>query len=385
MTFHPSDTHISDSRPLIVISLMILLGSMGGATALHAQAEAFRYPAECERSALGYCIQCKQDGPDPCRLLSEQGTVLGKGSLREMQKRLGQELKNRYGDGYSNLPFWTMGGKQFWADQYVLAGWRIQKNVFTGHHRLLDGDGVRQAWGSYEECRAVFASFRARRSISPRSSHWIILIHGLLRSARAMDPLMDELKRPGYEVISINYPSSYSGISAHAQQLATVLNRVRHEVDSISFVTHSMGGIVLRKLLSLDQPWKKKMKMGRVVMVAPPSKGSDLARLLDEWYPDSWIGAEGLEDLTPEEVNKLPYPETEFGIIAGIGPDKEGWNPLLDGNDDGTLKLKNVKTKQATDIMTVQQQHSLLMYDDRVPSAVCHFLQNGSFPDNKQN
>ena len=338
---------------------------------------------DCKRGALGYCIECGNGGSEPCRLLSDTGQVVGSGSLNDMQTLLGQELKNRYGDGRPNLPLWTLGGKQFWADQYVFAGWRIQQNVFTGYHRLLNDDGVRRAWGTYEQCRAVFASIRAKQSISTRSSRWVVLIHGLLRSARSMDPLMSELERAGYEVVSVNYPSTYSGISTHAHQIANVLDRVRHEVDSVSFVTHSMGGIVLRKLLSLDPSWTDHMEIGRIVMVAPPSKGSDLANLLSDWYPDGWIGEKGLEDLTPEEVNKLPYPETEFGIIAGIGPGDDGWNPALEGQDDGTLRLENVRTKEATDFMTVKQQHSLLMYDDRVASATRHFLENGRFPDDE--
>ena len=43
----------------------------------------------------------------------------------------------------------TLGGKVFWGDNFIYAGWRIQENVVTGHHRLLDPDDVRQAWGTY--------------------------------------------------------------------------------------------------------------------------------------------------------------------------------------------------------------------------------------------
>ena len=45
-----------------------------------------------------------------------------------------------------NLPFPTFGGKQIWADQFVCAGWRIQRNHYTGHHRLLDPNNFRRAW-----------------------------------------------------------------------------------------------------------------------------------------------------------------------------------------------------------------------------------------------
>lgn len=333
---------------------------------------------------LGYCIQCDGEGEEACRLLSEEGEVLKEGGLDELQEHLGTLLKQRYGDGNPNLPFWTMGGKQFWADQYVLGGWRIQENVFTGHHRLLTPGDVRRAWGGYEECRAVFESIRAERSISPRSSHWVVLIHGIFRSADSMEPLREELENAGYEVLSVNYPSSRGGVPEHARQLASVLNRARGDARTISFVTHSMGGIVLRKLLSLDEPWQKDLRTGRIVMLAPPSKGSNVAATLNEWYPARLIAGAGLEDLTPEEVRTLPFPDTEFGIIAGSGPGEGGWNPLLEGDDDGTLKLENVKSEQATDFMTVESQHTLLLYNNRVASAVRQFLEQGTFPEHEE-
>ncbi len=35
-------------------------------------------------------------------------------------------------------PMPTTGGKQFFPDVFIHAGWRLQKNVLTGAHRLLD-------------------------------------------------------------------------------------------------------------------------------------------------------------------------------------------------------------------------------------------------------
>lgn len=46
-----------------------------------------------------------------------------------------------------NIPFPTMGGHVFWSDLAKVKGWRLQKNMFTGHCRILDPDDVRRAWG----------------------------------------------------------------------------------------------------------------------------------------------------------------------------------------------------------------------------------------------
>ncbi len=52
-----------------------------------------------------------------------------------------------------NLEIQTLGGKYLWADVHLLAGWRIQKNILTGHFRLLDDTDKRRAWGTYENCQ----------------------------------------------------------------------------------------------------------------------------------------------------------------------------------------------------------------------------------------
>jgi len=340
--------------------------------------------SDSERQVLGYTITCDEEDHDTCRLLDPEGTEIGRGSLDELQRQLGEVLKDRYGDGHPNLPFWTLGGKQFWADRYVLAGWRIQENVFTGHHRLLDPDDVRRAWGAYPECRAVFESIRARRSIASRRSHLVMLIHGILRSGSSMEPVRGELENAGYGVVSVNYPSSRRGIPQHARQIASVLQRLPDEIDTVSFVTHSMGGIVLRQMLARERDRFDGIVVGRIVMLAPPTHGSDVAETLNEWYPARAIAGPGLEDLTPAEVENLPFPDVETGIIAGAQQDGEGVNPLLEGDDDGTLKLENVISKQATDVITFDRQHSLLLLDNRVPPAVRQFLDDGMFPDTLQ-
>ena len=55
-----------------------------------------------------------------------------------------------------NITAPTGGGKQFWTDQFVHHGWRIQRNIYTGHCRLLDNKDFRRAWGTYQGCQREF-------------------------------------------------------------------------------------------------------------------------------------------------------------------------------------------------------------------------------------
>jgi len=50
-----------------------------------------------------------------------------------------------------NIPFPTMGGKVFWKNIAEKDGWKLQKNMFTTHCRVLDPNNVRVAWGFSEE------------------------------------------------------------------------------------------------------------------------------------------------------------------------------------------------------------------------------------------
>ena len=71
-------------------------------------------------------------------------------------------------DRRPNIAMPTLGGKVFWGDNFIYAGWRIQENVVTGHHRLLDPGDVRQAWGTYAQCLAVLSEIRSEQNIAPR-------------------------------------------------------------------------------------------------------------------------------------------------------------------------------------------------------------------------
>src|SRR5262245_24703007 len=64
----------------------------------------------------------------------------------------------------ANLATPTLGGMQFWQDELLFHAWRIQRNVFTGHYRLLDDHDWRQAWGTFDECQARLEDSKRERS-----------------------------------------------------------------------------------------------------------------------------------------------------------------------------------------------------------------------------
>jgi pimeloyl-ACP methyl ester carboxylesterase len=305
------------------------------------------------------------------------GKVIVSGSLEDCEARLVEELIKRHGKGYLNLEIGTLGGKQFWADLEILAGWRIQENVFTGHHRLLDPSDVRRAWGPYDSCRAVLEAERVARKLRPRSDHLVVVLHGLGRSRGSFSGMTKALDAAGYEVAAVDYPSTRRELREHSLQIRGILDRAE-DIRTVSFVTHSLGGIVARDLLSLEGSWKERIRMGRVVMIAPPNRGSIIAEVLKDWMPARAVMGKVLGELAPEAVASIPPPPCEFGIIAG-GTGKKGLNPLLDGDNDGVVTVESARLDGYRDFLLLDASHSFIMTKTECIEATIRFLANGRF------
>ena len=100
-------------------------------------------------------------------------------------------------DVLPNIEAPTLGGLQYWGDQLIFRGWRVQRHVLTGHCRLLDEDNVRHAAGSFEHCAAELAKIRRRDKLPPVEGKVVIALHGLIRSRFAMSSLARHLEEKG--------------------------------------------------------------------------------------------------------------------------------------------------------------------------------------------
>ena len=179
-----------------------------------------------------------------------------------------------------------MGGKQFWADQLVFRDWRIQRNVWTGHHRLLDERNFRRAWGSFEACRHALERFRRERNIPAMRGRVVLVLHGLVRTRTSLNPLCEQLKSelPDTDVLRVGYPSTRASIADHAHSLARVIDQLGPEVTQIDFVAHSMGNLVIRHYLGDHADpagCGPDPRIRRMVMIAPPNHGSRRAEIVD--------------------------------------------------------------------------------------------------------
>ena len=283
-----------------------------------------------------------------------------------------------------NLPSPTFGGIQFWSDVTLFHDWRIQRNAVTGHCRLLDGHDKRHAWGTLGECKTKLDEIKQDRGLAPMHGKAVILLHGLIRTRKSLNVLGDHLREEGgYVVLNVGYSSTRADIPDHAANLAAVIDGLEG-IEEINFVAHSLGNLVIRHYLA-DQTDAAcgrcpDPRIRRIVMLAPPNHGSALAEMWAEnalfkvvMGPSARSIARGLDQM--EE--RLATPCCEFAILAGGRGDEQGYNPLLEGDDDGVVSVHSTQLAGAADFAIVPVSHTFIMRHPRSLEYTLRFLQEG--------
>ena len=287
-----------------------------------------------------------------------------------------------------SVPLPTLGGKQFWADEMFFHAWRIQRNVVSGHCRLLDGNNIRHAWGTFDHCLDKLSEIRRERNLPPMEGPALVLLHGLGRSRSSMSPLAKYLKKKGgYATFNVGYASTRRPISDHAKALAKIIENLPG-IDRIDLVGHSMGNIVIRRYLA-DQTddstgRKPDPRIQRIVMLGPPNHGSIIANALKDNDLFTAVTGKPGQELGREWVwleADLATPQCEFGIIAGGLGNETGFNPALPGDDDGVVAVSSARLDGATDFVLLPVLHSVMPANRKAQVRTLRFLQTGRFEE----
>lgn len=207
----------------------------------------------------------------------------------------------------------------------------------------------------------------------------VVLLHGLARTERSMRPLEKSLSCQGFRVVNIGYPSRKFPIEELAGQVKEKLNFLGvWDAPKVHFVTHSMGGIIVRAMFAESHP----KSLGRVVMLCPPNKGSEVVdHLKDNPLFISLNGQAGRQLGTdPESApNRLGPVDYEVGVLAGALSVNPLFSMWLEGEDDGKVSVERAKVEGMSDFMILPYNHTFFMNKAKVKARVTSFLRTGRF------
>lgn len=206
----------------------------------------------------------------------------------------------------------------------------------------------------------------------------VIVLHGMGRSYRSMNRMAKHLRAAGYTVHNLGYPSTRYNIETLCEKYLPNKIKSLQNHQAIHFVTHSLGGILIRQYLQHHS-----LPAGsRIVMLAPPNHGSQVADKLMNWKIYQWFNGPAGQQLgtgSDSVPNQLGAIAQETGIITGnrsIYPPISWWIP---GDNDGLVGVESAKLEGMQDFLVLPCGHTLIMNHKTVIKQTIQFLKSGRF------
>lgn len=212
----------------------------------------------------------------------------------------------------------------------------------------------------------------------------VVLLHGIGMRAYVMQRLESALRAEGYRTVNLSYPSRRMPFEQLAGEYLPA-QLAQHDVaraPRLHFVTHSMGSLIVRKLIQDARP----ANLGRVVMIGPPNQGSaaaDVAQknvLLKKYLGGNLVRLGTGEDAI---VKTLGPADFELGIIAGEVALNPVFGQALGGKNDGAVTLESARLEGMRDFLVVPYSHTVMLWRTEVVNQVRAFLRDGRFAREK--
>ena len=219
-------------------------------------------------------------------------------------------------------------------------------------------------------------------STSVQANDCVILLHGMGRTATSMNKVEKALEKVGYKIWNKTYASTEKPIKELAENhISLGLNYCKkQQAESIHIVTHSLGGILIRVYLQNNTIHN----LGKIVMLSPPNKGSEVADLLKDWKLYQWMTGPAGQALgtTPNSTpNSLKPIKAPIGIITGKRSSDPWFSPFIPGDDDGKVSVESAKLKEMTGFLVVDAGHTFIMHNTIVIEQIKQFLAQGRFKE----
>lgn len=218
--------------------------------------------------------------------------------------------------------------------------------------------------------------------LPPVQGECVVLLHGLGRTHRSMARIDWMLRDAGYATANIDYPSQSQTIEASARAAIPEGVRACREAGAqrIHFVTHSMGGLLLRYYLegnAVDG-------LGRVVMLGPPNQGSEVAdALAGTTLYDRVNGPAGAQLVTGPAGIAARLGPVRFPLGIITGNEQTAIDSVMatriPGENDGKVAVERAKVEGMADFLVLPVNHTFMVVNDVVIAQVLEFLRHGRF------
>ncbi len=211
----------------------------------------------------------------------------------------------------------------------------------------------------------------------------VIVVHGLGRTPTSMAILVERLEAAGFRVFNFGYPSTDEPIESLVARLRARLEACcAQDITRVHFVTHSMGGLLVRFYLGAHSP----NHQGRVVMLAPPNQGSEVADFVSDLIAESPVlsgilGPSGSRLGTDSMgiAHQLGPADFEVGIITGNRSMNLINSWLIPGPDDGKVAVDRARLEGADAFLVVEATHTFIMNHRGVADQCIYFIREGRF------
>lgn len=231
--------------------------------------------------------------------------------------------------------------------------------------------------------RLVFALIALCWSGLAAATDCVVLLHGLARTSGSMSKMEKALEEEGYATANIDYPSRDYTVEELAE--IAVTDGLQHcraydDIVRIHFVTHSLGGILVRQYLSAYDI----TELGRVVMLGPPNQGSAAVDKLDGVPGFDWLNGPAGRQLGKGEESvplRLGPATFELGVIAASRTIDPITSAVLENPDDGRVSVEDTKLEGMADFVVVKHSHAFMMRMREPIELTIRFLETGSFED----
>lgn len=213
---------------------------------------------------------------------------------------------------------------------------------------------------------------------SPRDG--VVLLHAISRTARSFLRMQAAIDAAGFATLNVPYASRHKPLDALSEDIHPAIAGFAEGIDgALHFVGHSMGGLLTRVYVARHRP----ERLGRVVMLGAPNRGSEMADRLKNFFPyRAHFGPAGQQLGTQRDAATealLPPVDYPLGIIAGDRSIDPLASLFLPKPHDGRVSVANTTLDGMTDHIVIHSAHPFLVRNPEAIAQTIAFLRDGKF------